>query len=133
MGFIQNEAVFITPSKELLEKNISSYRERHPNFPELSLVEVDNILSPEEFFNLVLDHDGICTKPPELIHDAYYHLIPLLLNLFRDPENYRPYKTSLKNLCSSLKEQLDQAKKLPKEMVDSLNRIDRDLGLSLHI
>lgn len=134
MGFLlelsEDQSIFISPSKELLEKNIASYREQNPKFPELSFVEVEEILSPEEFFDLVLNHDGICTKPPELLHDAYYHLIPLFINLFRDSENYRPYKNSLKKICLSLKEQLDFAKHPPKEMVDSLIKIDNKLNLN---
>jgi len=135
MGFSlelsEDQAIFITPSKELLEKNIASYRRQNSDFPELSFVEVEEILSPEEFFELVLNHDGICTKPPEILHDAYYHLIPLFVNLFQNPQNYRPYKDSLKNICLSLKEQLDLAKYSPQEMVDSLIKIDTNLKLPL--
>ncbi len=119
---IENGAVCI-PIKEELEKNLSLYREKNPKFPALKLAKVDQVLPPDVFLDLMLKNDLIFSKPPELIHDIGYHILPTLIRIFQNPEDYEPYKRGIASLFSCLTAQLNKASSHFEEFVAPVNRL----------
>jgi hypothetical protein len=125
MGFsieIKGEKiVYSTPTKEHFQQKWEEHLKQNPQFPELSIQEVGEILSPDDFFRLFLENDLIFSKPPELIHDSFYHIEILVFNIYQDPTNYRRYKQDLKTLFLNLDAHIDRIKTDPEKWVKVLN------------
>ena len=96
-------------------------------FPEIQIVEVDDILPGDEFLNLVLEGRLIWTKPPELIHDIWFHIIPQLLNFTNDPTGYQTHIKVRNMLVKGILVQLAEADANPKQFLENLNPIIKQL------
>ena len=134
MGFsikIEKEKiVYSTPTKKYFQQKWGEHCKQNPQFPELSIVEVGDILSPDDFFRLFLENDLIFSKPPELIHDSFYHIEILVFNIYQDPTNYRRYKQELKTLFLHLDAHIDRIKTDPEKWVGKLNSAVKGLILT---
>ena len=127
MGFsieIEGEKiVYSTPTKKYFQQKWGEHCKQNTQFPELSIEEVGDILSPDDFFRLFLEKDLIFSKPPELIHDSFYHIEILVFNIYQDPTNYRRYKQELKTLFLNLDAHIDRIKTDPETWAKKLNSL----------
>lgn len=135
MGFSitidKEKFVYSTPSKDYFQMKWGDHCKQNPEFPELSIVEASDILSPDDFFRFFLENDLIFSKPPELIHDSFYHIMILVFNIYQDPTNYRRYKEELKTLFHNLDAHIDRIKTDPESWVKKLNRVIRGPKLTV--
>jgi len=111
------------PKKENLRKNLDTYSEKNPSFPELSLSEVTDILPTDDFLHLMLTTDIILSDPPDLIHDICFHVIPILRRVFEFREGYRPYKEQIASTFSELQDEFDRSSKHFDEFISPVNQI----------
>ena len=103
-------------------------KESEAGFPEIQIAEVEDFLPEDEFLNLVLDGRLIWTKPPELIHDIWFHIIPQLLNFTKDPVGYQTHINVRNMLVNGIREQLNQADANPVQFLENLNPIIKQFG-----
>ena len=122
--------VYSTPTKEYFQQKWGEHCKQNPQYPSLSIEEVGDILSPDDFFRLLLEKDLIFSKPPELIHDSFYHIMILVFNIYQDPTNYRGYKQELKTVLLKLDAHIDRIKTDPEKWVGKLNSAVKGLKLT---
>lgn len=128
LGFsFLNPSGFVSPTLEGL-KEILKMKASEAGFPEIQIVEVDDILPGDEFLNKVLEGRLIWTKPPELIHDIWFHIIPQLLNFTKDPVGYQTHINVRNMLVNGIREQLNQADANPVQFLENLNPIIKQFG-----
>lgn len=84
--------IFTTPSIETFAQNYTDLRRKDPNLPPLRLVEVEQILDSDAFVKLNIDYDLIFSKPIELIHDSFFHIVRKLLSIKRAPQEYLAFR-----------------------------------------
>jgi hypothetical protein len=111
------------PKKEILKTKLEKYREKDPFFPELSLIEVTDILPAEDFLHLMLTKDIILSDPPDLIHDICFHVIPILRRVFMFPEGYKLYKEQIASIFRELQEEFDRSNENFDEFISPVNQI----------
>lgn len=123
LGFIleENPKALCFPKKDQLIQKLKAYRENNPDFPDLTITEVDEILSTEEFMELVLLNDLIYSKPPDIIHDITYHVIPLLLRIHQNPTLYRHFKMEIASLSRYLMGEFEKAETNFEEFIAPVN------------
>jgi hypothetical protein len=123
LGFsFSNPGGFVSPTLEGL-KEILEMKASEAGFPEIQIAEVEDFLPEDEFLNLVLDGRLIWTKPPELIHDIWFHIIPQLLNFTKDPVGYQAHIKVRNMLVNKIRKQLNQADANPVQFLENLNPI----------
>lgn len=122
--------VYSTPTKEYFQQKWGEHCKQNPQFPSLSIEEVGDILSPDDFFRLLLEKDLIFSKPPELIHDSFYHIMILVFNIYQDPTNYRGYKQEFQTVFLHLDAHVDRIKTDPEKWVGKLNSAVKGLKLT---
>ena len=128
LGFsFSNPGGFVSPTLEGL-KEILKMKASEAGFPEIQIVEVDDILPGDEFLNLVLEGRLIWTKRPELIHDIWFHIIPQLLNFTNDPTGYQTHIKVRNMLVKGILVQLAEADANPKQFLENLNPIIKQLA-----
>jgi hypothetical protein len=128
LGFsFSNPGGFVSPTLEGLKK-ILKMKESEAGFPEIQIAEVEDFLPEDEFFNLVLEGRLIWTKPPELIHDIWFHIIPQLLNFTKDPTGYQTHIKVRNMLVNGIREQLDEADADPVQFLEDLKPIIKQSG-----
>jgi hypothetical protein len=128
LGFsFSNPGGFVSPTLEGL-KEILKMKASEAGFPEIQIAEVEDFLPEDEFLNLVLDGRLIWTKPPELIHDIWFHIIPQLLNFTKDPVGYQTHINVRNMLVNGIREQLNQADANPVQFLENLNPIIKQFG-----
>lgn len=123
LGFsFSNPGGFVSPTLEGL-REILKMKESEAGFPKIQIVEVDDFLPKDKFLNLVLNGCFIWTKPPELIHDVWFHIIPQLLNFTKDPVGYQAHIKVRNELVKGILVQLAEADAYPEQFLENLNQI----------
>ena len=136
-NFFKELGIFVDPSdkslhfpkKETLEQKLVSFRQKHPDFPPLSIAQVTEIVQPDAFLKILLENDFIYSDPPELIHDICYHLIPMLKRIFINPSQYEPFRKEVAKTFTELGATLDRAKTDFEGFISPMNKILQNQGL----
>jgi hypothetical protein len=123
ISFNKDTQTLYFPKKEILKTKLEKYREKDPFFPELSLIEVTDILPAEDFLHLMLTKDIILSDPPDLIHDICFHVIPILRRVFMFPEGYKLYKEQIASIFRELQEEFDRSNENFDEFISPVNQI----------
>jgi len=111
------------PDKETLEQKLVSFRQKHSDFPLLSIAQVNEIVQPDAFLKILLENDFIYSDPPELIHDICYHLIPMLKRIFLNPNQYEPFRNEVVKTFKELGATLDRAETDFEGFISPINKI----------
>ncbi len=111
------------PKTEVLRARLDEYSKINPLFPQLSLIEVSEILPPEDFLNLMLTKDIIISQPPDIIHDICFHVIPKIIRVFMFSEGYKPYKEQITSTFTELQDGFQRANENFQEFISSANQI----------
>lgn len=116
------------PKKNTLEQKLENYREQHPSFPELKMEEASEIVAPAEFLKILLENDVIISDPPELIHDLSCHIIPLLLSIFENQKDYKPFREKTSSSLTIVAAELEKAKTNFEIFIAPVNQILKKRG-----
>ncbi|MBM3197351.1 MAG: hypothetical protein FJZ61_05160 [Chlamydiae bacterium] len=127
LGFSFSTGGFVSPTLEGL-REILEMKESKAGFPKIQIVEVEDFLPEDEFLDLVLKGCFIWTKPPELIHDVWFHIIPQLLNFTKDPAGYQAHIKVRNDLVKGILVQLAEADAYPGQFLENLNPIIKEVG-----
>lgn len=131
LGFVFDKDrldIFYSPTRIHLEIILAGLKLKHPALSTLRFIDADQILSPDQFLELMLDDVLILSKWPEIIHDLFYHIAPMLTNISRDPESYPRYKQDQKNIIHGYLQQLHESEKDEEEFLKDLNKLLTQAG-----
>jgi hypothetical protein len=118
--FDEDGMVFKTPTKESFDQKYSMLKQKNEELPPLTIVEVDQILDPDQFVELNIKYDLIFSKPPELIHDLFFHVIMKLISIVNAPTEYPGFKLSQNEFFRKWREFLKGAEANPEKALTEL-------------
>jgi hypothetical protein len=125
MGFCLKEypQALITPSIEELQRILGELKRKNPQLIDLKLVQPGGLLEADEFIEKALGTFLICSSSDEQPHDLFFHVMPTLLNISQDPENYLRYKKQVETLVRGYLGQLQEAEQNGEKFLKDLNQV----------
>ncbi len=102
---------FLTyPTPETLMARWKEFQKINPLLPQLSIVLCDGIASSEEFIKVYLDGHIIVSAGIEQMHDVLVHLLPTLLAILENPEQFKILDTESKKFVQDIMEAINNKK-----------------------
>ena len=125
MGFCLKSypQALITPSIEELQRILGDLIRKNSQLIDLKLVQPGGLLEADEFIEKALGTFLICSSSDEQPHDLFFHVMPTLLNISQDPENYLRYKKQVETLVRRYLGQLQEAERNGEKFLKDLNQV----------
>lgn len=135
LGYSQDSKAIYFPDIHMLSQRWELLRKELPQLPPFDFIDASNVVSHMDFIAAQVEHDGLISHGREFLHDHFFHFVPKLMDMLKQPNlaANKDLRAKTAKALAPLYQRLKTAERLPADHLARKHIVQLQASLSAFV